>query len=128
MLNLSCTNCSDDRLTYNSSWTLGIAKEDGDTTTPAPVTDDSDIWPWRVGLFGIGGTCIACVGVVCNITAIVVLAHYRSKSTAPFLLICLEAFDTLLLITEMILETLTYMAEGGVISDTYRDFITPIYW
>ncbi|KAK3753350.1 hypothetical protein RRG08_062066 [Elysia crispata] len=114
--NSSCWNCSTNLTTSSVS-----------STTPPTVTDDSDIWPWRVGLFGGGGTIIACVGVVSNIVAIVVLAHYRTKSTAPFLLICLAVFDTLFLTSELFLETLTYLAQGGVISDSYRDFIRPIY-
>ncbi|GFR71234.1 FMRFamide receptor-like [Elysia marginata] len=113
----SCVNCS------TPSSPGGPA-----TATPPPKADRSDIWPWRVGLFGVGGTVIACVGIVSNIITIVVLTHYRTKSTAPFLLISLAVFDTLFLFSEMFLEPLTYMAQGGLISDTYRDFITPLYW
>lgn len=46
-------------------------------STLQPSLSQIDIWPWRIGLYGVGGACIACIGVVCNCITINVLAHYR---------------------------------------------------
>lgn len=86
-----------------------------------------DIWGTRVGVFGIGGTAVAVFGMFCNTISIIVLGHFRQRSSAPFLLICLEMVDTLLLFSEMMLETLTTLSQAGLIPDSYRIFIKPIY-
>ncbi|CAG5127084.1 unnamed protein product [Candidula unifasciata] len=85
------------------------------------------IWQWRVGLFAVGGACIECVGVICNIIAIIVLANFRSRSSAPFLLICLSVFDSLYLLSMLFLENLAIMEGGQLFNASYREFTLPIY-
>ncbi|CAL1528747.1 unnamed protein product [Lymnaea stagnalis] len=89
--------------------------------------EKNDLWKWRVGLFGIGGSTVCVVGIVCNIFAIIVLAQFRNKSSAPFLLICLGVLDTVYLITSMVNENMTILSSARLISREFRDAYTPIY-
>ena len=109
-------------LSYNMSL---LNASDVNTTAPNPIPDE--IWATRVGVFAIGGTAIAAVGLLCNCISIVVLANFRQKSSAPFLLICLEVVDCALLLSEMMLETLGTLSQAKLLTDSYRDFIRPIY-
>ncbi|KAL8562610.1 hypothetical protein ACOMHN_045874 [Nucella lapillus] len=122
---------------FFSAWRVKIYLEDvihnasgsndsGDNATSANFIPD-EIWATRVGVFAIGGTAIACFGLLCNSISIVVLAHFRRKSSAPFLLICLEIVDSVLLLSEMFLETLATLSQAKLLSDSYRDFIRPVY-
>ncbi|KAK7475209.1 hypothetical protein BaRGS_00033513 [Batillaria attramentaria] len=104
--------------------TLGN-ESDVNCSSPNPIPPE--IWATRVAVFAIGGTTVAAFGLLCNIVSIIVLAHFRQKSSAPFLLICLEAVDTLLLLSEMILETLATLSQAGLLTDAYRDVIRPVY-
>ncbi|KAK7087441.1 FMRFamide receptor-like [Littorina saxatilis] len=120
---------------FFSAWRVGIFLEDyhanmsainaSNSTSPNPIPDE--IWATRVGVYAIGGTAIAAFGLLCNSISIVVLANFRQKSCAPFLLICLEVVDCLLLLSEMMLETLATLSQAQLLSDSYRDFIRPIY-
>ncbi|GFR75109.1 FMRFamide receptor [Elysia marginata] len=84
-------------------------------------------YDWRVGLFGFGGTFICCCGVICNIIAIIVLSRLRSKSSAPFLLVCLSSLDCIYLLSFLFLETLTTLSSAHHITSEYRKFSAPIY-
>ncbi|XP_076452254.1 FMRFamide receptor-like [Babylonia areolata] len=97
------------------------------TTTAAKNSIPDEIWATRVGVFAIGGTAIACFGLLCNSISIVVLANFRQRSSAPFLLICLEVVDSVLLFSEMILETLATLSQADLLTDSYRDYIRPVY-
>ena len=109
-------------LSYNMSQ---LNASDVNASAPNPIPDE--IWATRVGVFAIGGTAIAVVGLLCNCISIVVLAHFRQKSSAPFLLICLEVVDCVLLLSEMLLETLATLSQARLLPDAYRDFIRPVY-
>ena len=109
-------------LSYNMS---RLNASDVNASAPNPIPDE--IWATRVGVFAIGGTAIAVVGLLCNCISIVVLAHFRQKSSAPFLLICLEVIDCVLLLSEMLLETLATLSQARLLPDEYRDFIRPVY-
>ena len=109
-------------LSYNMSQ---LNASDVNASAPNPIPDE--IWATRVGVFAIGGTAIAVVGLLCNCISIVVLAHFRQKSSAPFLLICLEVIDCVLLLSEMLLETLATLSQARLLPDAYRDFIRPVY-
>ena len=109
-------------LSYNMSQ---LNASDVNASAPNPIPDE--IWATRVGVFAIGGTAIAVVGLLCNCISIVVLAHFRQKSSAPFLLVCLEVIDCVLLLSEMLLETLATLSQARLLPDAYRDFIRPVY-
>ncbi|XP_041349163.1 FMRFamide receptor-like [Gigantopelta aegis] len=86
-----------------------------------------EIFLARAGINGIGGTTIAIFGIICNIIVIIVLANYRQKTSAPFLLIILAVYDTVALFSEMMLETLTLLSRAKLISRSYLEGVIPVY-
>ncbi|XP_046379145.1 FMRFamide receptor-like [Haliotis rufescens] len=100
--------------------------EENDTDLGKTIIRD-EIWTGRVAINGIGGTTIALFGLVANAMSIVVLSRYKQKSSAPLLLILLAVCDSLLLGSELVLETLATLASGKVISASYIDWLTPGY-
>ena len=86
-----------------------------------------EIFLARAGINGIGGTAVAIFGIICNIIVIIVLANYRQRTSAPLLLIILAVYDTLALLSEMVLETLTLLSRARLISRRYLEGVIPVY-
>ncbi|KAH9525509.1 hypothetical protein Btru_001584 [Bulinus truncatus] len=82
---------------------------------------------WRAVVFGLGGAVVCVLGILCNVTAVVVLAKFKTTSSAPFLLICLACLDALYLLFMLVCENLSVMSKAGLITRHYVDVITPVY-
>nr|KAI8753838.1 FMRFamide receptor [Biomphalaria glabrata] len=82
---------------------------------------------WRTLIFGIGGTVVCILGILCNIAAVLVLAKFKTASSAPFLLVCLACLDTCYLFFMMVFENLTIISNGRVISRDYLMATLPYY-
>ncbi|ESO97384.1 hypothetical protein LOTGIDRAFT_159415 [Lottia gigantea] len=97
------------------------------------VTDTSanqhyvGFWITRVIINGIFGIILELFGIIGNILSIVVLVHYKQKSSTPLLLMFLAVFDSIYLFSEMFLEQWTLLSKALLISPGYRTFIAPIY-
>ncbi|XP_059171956.1 G-protein coupled estrogen receptor 1-like [Physella acuta] len=91
------------------------------------LADRLDMIVWRVWVFGLGGCVVCCLGIISNLCAIVVLAHFRKKSSAPLLLIFLAVLDALYLLYYLFLENLNVLSGAAVISPSYRAHTEPVY-
>ncbi|XP_035825012.1 FMRFamide receptor [Aplysia californica] len=96
-------------------------------TTPCHTESiNVDVRVWRATMYGIGGSCICCIGVVCNFISILVLANFKNKSSAPVLLICLAVSDSLYLLSMMFLETIPIFT-NEYIGPGYRHNLMPFF-
>ncbi|XP_005096000.1 FMRFamide receptor [Aplysia californica] len=121
-------------LTTDSSLSLATTfYNNSDMVTSPPMTGNSSsnatkreiIKFWRSTAFGLGGTVVCCIGIICNITAILVLANFKNKSSAPVLLMCLAVSDTAYLTSRMFLETIPSLIFNNYIDPSYRENVLP---
>lgn len=101
-------------LLFSNDNDSNVTRWDENSTTVVPYDKKHDMELFNYYLMGIGGTCVCCIGIICNILSVIVLTRRVMNSSTYSYLSALALCDTLALFFTLILysEDLKYPVKG----------------